>query len=346
MNLGEFVNRGLGATIVSFEESATDNIDTIQKSSTLLTNFSSQAAFLPSVGSVSRAGNLEHQINTLVTIFAKNIEPLNVNEFQYDGIAPESNIVIISVKPINNNDYMGTVRRKLIDFQKLHFKNAILLFEFEADIYKGKRKIAIGRYPVAIFKDISRMLSYMVSQDNIIVVMGSGNMGIDFDKLKSPPWSFSTNTYHDLSKKNDSLIMVGAAQIDNNGGFMANIGSLDNENTNNISANLDVYMFTDFAIRGFNNELLRYGGTSASVAIIAGIIAFLQGKALPSFQDNDLPVPNPQLKMPLTTAMIKRVFKNTFLKDAQYPKNVLSPTTLAQLWEECQNVMQNPTKQA
>jgi hypothetical protein len=333
LKISDSDNRGLGATIITFEEDATDDITFLRQSTQLLSEFVGDSAFAKVIGQVNRTGKFDHQISTLVSIFGKNPATITQPELQFNGIATDANVIITSVKPIPvNGDYMAVVRKKIMEIKSNNIVSGILLLEFEVDIYNGKSKKAIGRYPISIFKDITRMLSYMASQNNTIVVMGSGNMGVNFDKLKNPPWASLKTQYNDLSKNDSSIIMVGATQ-NSNTDFVANIGTLSEENTNNISASLDVYMYTDFAIIGLNNQLMRYGGTSASVALVAAIIAFLQGKATQNFGGNHKPI---------STSQLKKTFKNTFLKNMRFPDRVLTPTTLENLWIECQKVMQNP----
>lgn len=333
LKISNSINRGLGATIITFEEDATDDIAFLRESTQLLSEFLGNSVFAKIIGQVNRTGKFDHQISTLVSIFGKNSATITQPKLHFNGIATDANVIISSVKPIPvNGDYMAVVRKKITEIKSNNIVNGILLLEFEVDIYNGNSKKAIGRYPISIFNDITRMLSYMTSQNNTIVVMGSGNMGVNFDKLKNPPWASVKTKYNDLSKNDSSIIMVGATQ-NNNTDFVANIGTLSEENTNNISASLDVYMYTDFAIIGLNNQLMRYGGTSASVALVAGIIAFLQGKTTQNAGGNNKPV---------STKIIKQVFKNTFLKKMKFPKNVLTPITLENLWIECQKVMQNP----
>ena len=341
LNLSEFNNRGKGATLIIFEQDATNDLAKIKKSSDYLNQSNKKSILASIVGKPVDDSAINHQINTLATIFSKPPLIPTDSTFSINGIAPETQIVIASVNPVAPPiSYMEIVRQRLWDIEKLKLKNAILLFEFETDVFKEKSEFSIGTYPISIYPDITNFLTYQSNQNNLISLTGSGDSGINFEKVINAPWVDNKLKYNDLTKNIPSILTVGATKKDLENKFIATT-STDGENqntanTNNISKNLDVYMYRDFSVVGVNNTKVDFGGTSSSVAVVAGIIAFLQGKVL---------LKNTELKqlsqntIPITTNLLKQVFKNTFMKKTVFPNNVLTQTTLAQLWEECQRLV-------
>ena len=341
LKLSEFNNRGKGATLIIFEQDATNDSAKIKKASDYLNQFNKKSILASIVGKPVDDSAITHQIKTLATIFSK--PPLSPTDstFSINGIAPETQIVIVSVNPFDSPiSYMEIVRQRLWNIEKLKLKNAILLFEFETDVFKENSEFSIGTYPISIYPDITNFLTYQSNQNNLISLTGSGDSGINFENVINAPWIDNKLKYNDLTKNIPSILTVGATKKDLENKFIATT-STDGENqntanTNNISKNLDVYMYRDFSVVGVNNTKVAFGGTSSSVAVMAGIIAFLQGKAL---------LKNTELKQlsrnvtPITTNLLKQVFKNTFIKKIAFPNNVLTPTSLKTLWEECQRLV-------
>lgn len=312
-------NRGAGATIICVEEYAI--LD--------LSNWKNKyigSLWAKSFGGIDNTFDetKNHQLETLVTLFAK-IPLGDTNKInQPEGIIPEANLVITSLgsKSESPNFTMKmTEMEKLRDFllnislelTKGNFRKSILLFEFSVEIQLRDNPLEHFFYPLTIDPEINRILNSRTLKNNIIAVTGSGNAAVNFDDRNKNIWG-SDMSYTDLSINNPGLIVVGDA-TKNDDVF---------EIIYNKSDSLDAYIYTEIGITLMNNQIGSFRGTSASAAIAAGIITFLQGKALSSSQG----------KKSLTTQMIKNVFKGTFMKN--YPNKILTQTTLRKLWSKCQ----------
>lgn len=321
-------NRGLGATIIDFEEDATSDILIINNSNIFLKNFSEDFSTISFIGN-NRNGDFGHQIFTFQVLFAQ--PDTNEKRFQVNGICPKVNTVISSLKPLLHDDYMASIRNNLTEIQNLNMQNAILLFEFETDINPKKRKSPNGRFPVTIYPEINNRLEELVKMKNLIILQGSGNIGIDFDALTNAPWEFKTGAkYNNLKINNPNIIMVGGVKKDFNGVFQ----KIESSNT---SKSMDVLMYSDILLMNLKNIPKRYGGSSAAVAVCAGIVAYLQGRALQGAGNSPEGLPSgiDNTKRVLTVKIIKALFQKTFNKERSAGV-LLSPFKLEELWIECQ----------
>lgn len=312
-------NRGRGATLITFEADATNDANILKQINTYLRSFLKQSSLISIVGEDNQNSIIKdffHQCHSLGTVFAKSYSRRKIKLI---GIAPKANLIVCSVRPLENNDEMGMVRKKLIELNKSDLKNAVLLFEFETSVPFDNNVEKSVFYPINIYKDIAELLKNLKENKNFIIILGSGNGNINFDVKVDRPWIDRTQTYHDLSINSKSVIMVGATTKDLKGSFV--------KEPFNQSDNLDAYLYTDF---NTGVPLNNHKGTSAAAAIAGGVITYLQGKAI-------------QKGKILTLEIVKEVFKNTFMKN--YPKVVLSPTTLQQLWEECEKQLKSSQHQ-
>lgn len=328
-------NRGAKADIICFEEDATDDIATINQSNIYLNNFPSNAASFSFLGAIGQNGNYQHQINTLQILFAK--PPLNQTFFHLNGICPEANIKFLSVKPMAINNYMGKIRRNLTEISLNPLKNSILFFEFETDIpLKINRKVSsAGRFPITIYPEINTRLTELTKLNNFIILEGSGNMNIDFDKIEKAPWNITKGTkYNNLSENNPSIIMVGGVEKGNDNVFKKN-------GDTNICKSIDVLMYTNLLVKDKENNPIRYSGSSGAVAVTAGIIAYLQGRAIQEMSDPEtggLATGFNRTKGVFSIDIIKKLFRKTFKKD--FAEGILlTPFTLEELWQESQKII-------
>ena len=214
-------------------------------------------------------------------------------------------------------------------------KNTILLIEFVTNIYdKENTVIPKASLPVSVYKDINEQLVTLAKAKNFIVIEGAGNMGINFDKaneLKDTVWNSDKMSYNNLSINNPYVMMIGATRMEN--GVFVFIDT-------NMSDNFDAYMYTEYQIFGKDDSITSYGGTSGAVAVTAGIVTYLQGKAIQEITSQNLDGlidERFRIKEPLTVETIKKAFKNTFKKCSENG-TILTPTTISNLWEECKNV--------
>lgn len=319
-------NRGLGATIICMEQNATANL--FKWKNKFIKDL--KASTIP-ITSKDIDETQQHQLETLVTLFAKIPKGEKNVLNQPEGIIPEANLVVSSIydskmpfqDPLLKFSKMDVLRKTLmgisIEIIKGNLQNAILLFEFSINVPRSANDENPVSYPLSIDPEINRMLNSLILGKNVISVTGSGNAGISFDGNAGNIWNNSNLGYTDLSINNPSLIMIGDATKDKN-----TIKSVFNK-----SDSLDAYLYTDIGITKMNNKLTSFGGTSAASAIAAGIITFLQGKALII----------PGGRKPLTTKMVKNVFKQTFMKN--YPDKILTKHTLNDLWNKCQLELRN-----
>ena len=328
-------NRGLGATIIIFEESATNDLSVISGYNSCLKNFNNNNLSISTVGLFEEDVSIKHQLKTLVTLFSKNNENQIIDNFELNGICPEANLIIASVFPLGEEDYLGKIRQILVELNNSEIRNTILLFEFVTNIYdKENTVIPKTTLPVSVYKDINEQLVTLAKSKNFIVIEGAGNIGINFDKaneLKDTVWNSDKMSYNNLSINNPYVMMIGATRMEN--GVFVFIDT-------NMSDNFDAYMYTEYQIFGKDDSITSYGGTSGAVAVTAGIVTYLQGKAIQEITSqnlNGLIDERFRIKKPLTVEIIKKAFENTFKK---YSGNgtILTPTTIANLWEECKNV--------
>ena len=337
--------RGAGATIISIEEDATDNRDKLSIGVNTA-HFSDGSASFGILGK-PRFGN-EHQINTLRTLYGDS-------KGFFKGISPYANLIVCSLdymdpsaslndnfvkKKTNVVNIISQIRKNLFTVYKQNFQNAILLFEFETWIPFSK-KLNDGEYfPTAIIYDIEKWFSSLSKEGNIIVTCPSGNKSNDFDHLKTTPWKIRPLEYVDLTEKNLPFILVGATEVEN--------GNFKVSKATNYGKNLDVYMYTNFKVA----QNIFYIDTSGAVAVVAGIVAYLQGMAL---SVGNLSSQNSAQPQKLTTKIIKDVFKNTFMKgfprDTQMDiisitRGIINPTvTLEKLWAECEIILKRQPSQ-
>jgi hypothetical protein len=350
LNFENLENRGEGATIIIIEANATNDKDKIGKKVNI-SHFQKHPESFDSFGEMS-GGNL-HQLMTLITLYGNK-------EGQIVGLVPNANLVVCSLRHIpgfelenfinRKNNLLSLLRENLFKILKRNTENAILLLEFETIIPLGPDlNLESENFPSFIIYDICKRLGEITTQHNTIVVGGVGNLSKDFNNLDPIPWKLEKPTgklkdlknkgftYVDLTQKNLPFIMVSA--VDKKTG--------DNDFTIEEEANygkeMDVYMYTDFPM---GTEIVNFNGTSAASAATAGIIAFLQGKALSGIVGNgDSPSSISPKKRKLTLQIIKKVFESTFMSD--FPRNIqtsllhektgfIRKTTLKTLWENCE----------
>ncbi len=331
--------RGLGATIIDFEYDATDNLDLIRKNQ-YLKNLFPNTKILGSMGQLSN-NNLTHQDSTLTALFAKT--PPN-ESFKIFGLAPEANLIVCSLLPDSEKDLLkqfekrklklnDILRKKLVELGGDIYQNSILLFEFELDIITGPNpKVTENSvyptvtYPAVIIPDVSEALLKLSNNNlnigqrgkNIISVVAAGNKNRNFDedfKNKKNKAVFGNFTYTDLKIANPGFMMIGVGKK-NETTQKYEI----NKRYNNAGA-IEAYFYDQIKLQNMN----VFEATSAATAIVAGIVAYLQGKALIETLN----------KQPLTIDIFKKLVKKTFMKN--FPNNVLSPFNLKDLWQECEN---------
>ena len=341
LQLNDFRNRGQNITIIDIERDARNGIESLLPSSQLPIKrnhgtFAQQQNDNPNV--------FNHQLKCLVSIFAKSL-PIDKNSnFELNGIAPEANIEFCSINPIDKPSYtLSKILQILTEIDKRKINNIVLLFEFVIEIPIPENHNNPSNYPINIFKHITTTFfdRWAKSGRNITVVIGSGNDNLNFDIIENLPKP-NAKVYNDLSKNQPNIITVGGANI------IDGVFTVDRNSA--FSKNFDVYMYTNYATI-LDGDLQKFEGTSAAASLTAGIVAFLQSKALEE-ANLLMPSPNKNIKSPLTTAMIKQVFKNTFMKNIKPAINpaidgfvdVLTPTTLKTLWEECQKVIKPPAQ--
>lgn len=355
-------NRGSGATIILIESDATGDL-TVIDDKVNIEHLKKLNAF-DSFGEMSKGGH-PHQFQTLITLYGDSTGDVK-------GLAPNANLVVCSLRNIEGfkpkdfinrkNDLLSRLRQNLFNTIKKDRnnalntpeqgrKNAILLLEFETLIPLGPLfQIESEYFPSYIIYDVYKRLKEITNQQNTIVVGGVGNSSKDFNDLDPFPWKLTLKvksklklllkdkgyTYIDLTQKDLPFIMVAAVEKnENNSDFTITKES-------NYGKEMDVYMYTNFNV-GRNVDTFK--GTSGASAATAGIIAFLQGRALSGFVGNsDLPSPTLPKRRKLTIQIIKRVFERTFMKT--FPRDIqtlithkttglINKTTLEELWIEC-----------
>lgn len=341
-------NRGAGATIIIIESNATDDLKKIGNKVNI-SHFEKHRNAFNSFGEMSE-GNI-HQLKTLITLYGNR-------DKQIQGLVPQANLVVCSLRNIEGfepnsflnrkNDLLSLLRECLFKTLNQDIKNAILLLEFESIIPLGdKFELTSEYFPSYIIYDIYKRLEEITTQQNTIVVGGVGNSSKNFNDLDPFPWKLEKPkgllkelrkkgfTYIDLTQRNLPFIMVSAVD--------KKVGDTDFtiEKESNYGKEVDIFMYTNFPM---GSDIENFDGTSAASAATAGIIAFLQGRALSII--SLLPEnPNFQNVKPLTTQIIKRVFENTFMLEFQ--RNIQTPlisektgfihkTSFIELWEECE----------
>ena len=344
LQLNDCQNRGQNITIIDIEKDARNGIENLLPSSQLPIKrnngtFAQQQNDNPNV--------FNHQLYCLVSIFAKAL-PIGKNlNFELNGIAPEANIEFCSINPIDKPSYaFSKILQILTEIDKRKINNIVLLFEFVVEIPIPENHNEPSNYPINIFKHITTNFfdKWEKSGRNITVVIGTGNDHLNFDIIENLPKP-NPKVYNDLSKNQPNIITVGGAN------FTGISFAVDRSSA--FSKNFDVYMYTNYTtIPDMTSGTDRnFGGTSAAASLTAGIVAFLQSKAL---EEANLLMPNPNknAKSPLTTAIIKQVFKDTFMQNIKPAINpaidgyvdVLTPITLENLWKECQKVINPPAQ--
>jgi hypothetical protein len=336
LQYSQFKNRGLGATIITVEDSATRDLSIISNYNSHLQGFDGDNFPVSFIGSFEEETELKHQLKTLVTLFSQKSEIQNNDNFQLNGICPEANLIIISVNPLEKNDYLGKIRRILVELNDSEIRNAVLLFEFVTNIFdKTDTVIPKTTLPLSVYKDINEQLVLLARAKNFIIIEGAGNMGINFDvinKLKDTIWNSNKCSYNNLSINNPDVMMIGATRKEMNGEFIFK--------DTNICDNFDAYMYTDFQIFGKDDLKVSFGGTSGAVALTAGIVTYLQGRAIQEMASPNLDSlidGRKKLKKPFTVGIIKKAFENTFKKNLKIGV-ILTPITLENLWNECKNL--------
>jgi hypothetical protein len=336
LNYNQLKKRGAGATIITFEESATNDLSIISGYNTHLQGIDNNSLSVSTIGFFEEEIGIRHQLQTLVTLFSKNNGNQIIDDFELNGICPEANLIITSVFPLGDNDYLGKIRQILVELLNSELKNAVLLFEFVTNIYDKKDKsIVKTTLPASVYKDINKQLTLLARAKNFIVIEGAGNLGINFDnanKLNETIWNSDHLNYNNLSINNPFVMMIGATCLDINGKFVFS-------NTN-MSENFDAYMYTEYKTFGKDDLLTSFGGTSGAVAVAAGIVTYLQGRAIQEMTSPNLDGQIDErfrIKKPFTVKNIKKAFENTFKKNLNQGI-LLTPTTIEALWEECKKI--------
>lgn len=334
LNRGFESNQGLGTTIIIFEQTATNKFALLQKKVNMqhLKRING-TSLINSIGQVGASAS-DHQISTLATIFGNTETGTN----QVQGLAPKAKLVVSSLKDVQSQNHEGVdnhldiefvenkhkilsiLRKVLVDLDVETYKNAIFLFEIETWVPTKKitEDMHLGLYfPVFVISDIVKQINSLTKTKKMIFVGGAGNYTTNFDKKSSNlPWKLLKYDYVDLTKDDSQFLMIGAAQKNRNGYKV--------HHKSNFCKNMGAYLYTDYNL---GENIGEFGGTSGASAIAAGIITNLQGEAIKN-------------GTPLTTKIIREVFNRTFMhKRGDYPKNVLTPKTLAELWTVCQQVM-------
>lgn len=329
-------NRGAGASIIIIESDATDDLEKIGQEVNIH-NFEKGVVQFNRLG-VMRFGS-EHQLLTLKTLYGNK-------KNTFDGLVPMANLVVSSLNkvPVQEQKLLTIFKAKkqyllnllrsiLVEIEAQEIQNAILLLEFETWIPLNSDEPNTGElFPSYIIWDVKKRLNKLAKKRNIIVVGGVGNSHKNFDELSPDPSKNAQGyKYVDLNEKGLPFIMVGG--IDKKCPNCDFTTSKDS----NFGKNLDVYMYTLFNLE----ENVQYGGTSGASAATAGIITYLQSKALVK---NQL---SPNAK-PLTTEMIKEVFRLTFMQNFQKsnPRGlnetsvglISTTTTLEDLWTKCEEL--------
>jgi hypothetical protein len=332
-------NRGEGASIIIIESDATDDLAKIGEEVNIQHFVTGKIKF-DRIG-VMRFGS-EHQLLTLKTLYGNK-------KNTFEGLVPMANLVMSSLNkvPVQEQKLLTIFKAKkqyllnllrsiLVEIDAQKYQNSVLLLEFETWIPLNSDEPNMGEiFPSYTIWDVKELLNKLAKKRNIIVVGGAGNSHKNFDKLNpNPSKNAQGYKYVDLNEKELPFIMVGGADKKlPNADFTINKDS-------NFGKNIDVYMYTDFNLE----EKVKYGGTSGASAATAGIITYLQSKAL---AQNPL---SPNVK-PLTTQMIKEVFRLTFMKNFQKsnPRDltdksiglISTTTTFKDLWGECERQLRS-----
>jgi hypothetical protein len=343
-NYLDIPDRGSGATLIIIEPDATSDLVKLGEDVNI-NNFINGTISLNTLGTMG-FGDI-HQNMTLSTLYGDK-------ELTLAGLVPKANLVVCSLnKPALTNDLtlmfkskkrtiLNLLRSVLMEVNASRFQNAVLLFEFETWIPLIKNEPNTGEnFPSFIIWDINNLINSLVTKRNIIVIGGVGDSHKNFDKLNPFPWEKNREgySYVDLNQPGLPFIMVsGVDKKTNSNEFTINSKS-------NYGKNVDVYMYTNFNL----GKNMLFGGTSGASAVMAGIVTYLQGKALLKNSVNGLP--DIQNKKPLTTQLLKKLIQNTFM--SKFPKanpadltdkttELIIPFQFAELWRLCEKLLNPP----
>ena len=127
--------------------------------------------------------------------------------------------------------------------------------------------------------------------------------------------------------------MVGGVEKGINQVFKKDVDS-------NICKSIDVLMYTNILLKNRENRPFRYSGSSGAVAVAAGIIAYLQGRAIQEMLNpasEGLITGFNRTKGIFSMDLIKKLFQRTFKKG--FGAGILfTPFTLEELWQESKKI--------
>lgn len=345
LQINNVQNRGKGSSIIDFEYIASDNLDVLKRTTYLkkLTNVN----FVGSVGEISQTTilkELQHQVNTLTILFADTpIEERN----KIPGLVPEAKFAIFSLtnqieklnKSIPLQEETSKIRinnlvRKYLAEMGNEYRNSILLLEFEMQFFLSKS--LSKTLPIVVCKDIVDVLNKNKDK-NIIAITAAGNQDINFDTFYEREITsrrrYKDFNYIDLKTPNPGFIMIGATTKNRSGKYIID---KDRSKKCNFGGGIEAYFYDSIDLRpqNFINQTGKlFEGTSPAAAIAAGIVTYLQGKALEQSQG----------AKPISVDFVKKLFKNTFMKN--FPLEALSPISLENLWKECISQLRNSQRQ-
>jgi hypothetical protein len=237
---------------------------------------------------------------------------------------------------------LNLLRSVLMEVNAKKFQNSVLLFEFETWIPLVKNEPNVGEnFPSFIIWDIKNMIDELVNKGNLIVIGGVGDSHKDFDPS---PWKNKEGySYVNLNQPGLPFIMVsGVDKKSNSNEFTINSKS-------NYGKNIDVYMYTNFNL-GKNG---LFGGTSGASAAMAGVVTYLQGKAL--LKNSVTGLPNIQNRKPLSVQILKKLIQSTFM--SKFPRAIttdltdrtttglITPISFTELWKLCDKLINQPSQQ-
>ncbi len=339
-NYLDIPDRGAGVSLIIIEPDATKDLEKI-KVDVNVDNFMNGTISLNTLG-IMGFGDI-HQNLTLSTLYGDKERTL-------EGLVPKVNLVVCSLnKPTLTDNLtkmfkskqrtiLNLLRSVLVEVNDKKFQNSVLLFEFETWIPLNKNEPNTGEnFPSFIIWDIKNKIDELVKKRNIIVIGGVGDSHKNFDPA---PWKNRDDySYVDLNKPGLPFIMVsGVDRKSNSNDFTINSKS-------NYGKNVDVYMYTNFNL-GKNG---LFGGTSGASAAMAGVVTYLQGKALLKNSDNGLP--NIQNSRPLTIQVLKKLIQSTFM--LKFPRTnptdlidittgFITPFKFTDLWKFCEKLLNPP----